>query len=54
MLAGGSDLMLNISSVLYDPEVFEEPFRFNPARYLTGDINLKKQRTLPFSLGIFN
>ena len=44
--------MMNMSSVLHDPQVFENPHEFNPDRYLTGDVELKKKRTIPFSLGI--
>ena len=40
-----------MSSILHDEKVFEEPHKFNPDRYLTGDIQLKKQRTIPFGLG---
>ena len=43
--------MLNMSSVLNDETVFEEPDKFKPERYLTGDIALKKQRTIPFGIG---
>ena len=51
MIPAGADLMLNLSSVLNDETVFEEPKRFKPERYLEGDIALKKQRTIPFGLG---
>jgi len=40
-----------MASVLYDPEVFEEPEKFKPERYLTGDITLKKKKTIPFGIG---
>lgn len=43
--------MLNMASVLHDESVFEEPDKFKPERYLTGDIALKKQRTIPFGIG---
>ena len=42
---------MHIGSVLHDEKVFEEPDKFKPERYLEGDISLKKQRTLAFSIG---
>ena len=51
MIPAGADLMMNMSSVLHDPQVFENPDKFDPDRYLTGDVALKKQRTVPFSMG---
>ena len=51
MIPAGADLMLNMSSLLHDPQVFENPDKFDPDRYLTGDVALKKQRTVPFSMG---
>lgn len=51
MVPAGADLMMNMASVLQDPQVFENPEQFDPDRYLTGDITLKKQRTIPFSMG---
>ncbi|XP_067947649.1 uncharacterized protein [Watersipora subatra] len=50
-IPAGAELMLNMGSVLHDEAVFEEPEKFKPERYLTGDIALKKQRTIPFGLG---
>ncbi|XP_067946650.1 cytochrome P450 2D26-like [Watersipora subatra] len=50
-IPAGAELMLNMTSVLNDEAVFEEPTKFKPERYLTGDIALKKQRTIPFGLG---
>ena len=43
--------MFNMASALNDEKVFEEPKKFKPERYLTGDIALKKQRTIPFGIG---
>ena len=43
--------MLNMTSVLWDEEVFENAREFNPDRYLEGDITLKKARTIPFGIG---
>ncbi|XP_067950308.1 cytochrome P450 2B9-like [Watersipora subatra] len=51
LVPAGADVLLNMTSVLYDETVFEEPDEFKPERYLTGDIALKKQRTIPFSMG---
>lgn len=43
--------MLNMASVLWDEEVYENPREFNPDRFLEGDIKLKKERFMPFGLG---
>ena len=51
MIPDGADLLMHIGSVLHDEKVFEEPDKFKPERYLEGDISLKKQRTLAFSIG---
>ena len=51
MIPDGADLLMHIGSVLHDEKVFEEPEKFKPERYLEGDIVLKKQRTLAFSIG---
>jgi len=40
-----------MASILHDPKVFEEADKFKPERYLTGDITLKKKRTIPFGIG---
>lgn len=50
-IPGGSQLLLNMTSLLYDETVFEEPDKFKPERYLTGDVALRKQRTVPFGIG---
>lgn len=42
---------MNLSSVVRDEMVFEEPEKFKPERYLTGDIAFKKQRTAAFGFG---
>ena len=54
VIPAGADLLLNMSSVLHDETVFNEPDKFKPERYLTGDIALKKQRTIPFGIGKHN
>ena len=51
MIPAGAELMLNMTSVLWDEEVFENAREFNPDRYLEGDITLKKARTIPFGIG---
>lgn len=51
MIPADSILWSNMHSVLYDEAVFEDPYKFNPERYLTGDVKLKKQRTIPFMIG---
>ena len=40
-----------MASVLHDASVFSEAHRFDPDRYLIGDVNLCKQRTIPFGMG---
>lgn len=47
----GADILLNMVSVLCNPEVFEEPYSFKPERFLTGDIELKKRHAVYFGLG---
>ena len=51
LIPAGSDILLNMASVLHDKTVFEEPLKFRPERYLEGDVAKKKQQTLPFGLG---
>ena len=51
MIPDGADLLMHIGSVLHDEKMFEEPEKFKPERYLEGDVALKKQRTLAFSIG---
>ena len=41
-----------MASVLHNETLFEDPLTFKPQRYLEGDIALKKQRTIPFSIGM--
>ena len=50
-IPAGADILINMASVLNDETVFEEPDMFKPERYLTGDIALKKQRTISFGIG---
>ncbi|UMM30613.1 hypothetical protein L5515_012416 [Caenorhabditis briggsae] len=41
-----------ISSVMYDPEIFPEPYEFRPSRFLDSLGNLKKvEELVPFSIG---
>ncbi|CCD67644.1 CYtochrome P450 family [Caenorhabditis elegans] len=41
-----------ISSVMYDPEIFPEPYEFKPERFLESDGSLKKvEELVPFSIG---
>ncbi|EFO96652.1 hypothetical protein CRE_02665 [Caenorhabditis remanei] len=41
-----------ISSVMYDPEIFPEPYEFRPERFLESDGSLKKvEELVPFSIG---
>ena len=51
MIPAGAELLINMTSILADEKVFEEPEKFKPERYLEGDIALKKQRTIPFGIG---
>ncbi|XP_067946219.1 cytochrome P450 2C23-like [Watersipora subatra] len=51
LIPSGADLMLNMASVLHDEQVYEDPHKFKPERYLTGNIAVKKQHTIPFGLG---
>ena len=51
VIPSGTELMIDIASVLYDETVFEQPEKFKPERYLEGDVALKKQRTMAFGLG---
>lgn len=51
LVPSGNILVLNMASVLHDETVFEEPDNFKPERYLTGDVALKKQRTMAFGIG---
>lgn len=43
--------MLNMTSVLHDESVFEEPNVFQPMRFLSGDVELKKNRNTAFGMG---
>ncbi|CCD64274.1 CYtochrome P450 family [Caenorhabditis elegans] len=48
----GTTVIHQISSVMSDPEIFEEPERFVPERYLDESGNLKKiEELVPFSIG---
>ncbi|KAF6021961.1 hypothetical protein EB796_019732 [Bugula neritina] len=50
-LPAGCELMINMASILWDEKVFEEPEKFKPERYLSGDVTLKKSRTIAFGIG---
>ncbi|CAI5451188.1 unnamed protein product [Caenorhabditis angaria] len=48
----GTSVNHQVSSVLWDPEVYPEPSEFKPTRFLDNDGNLKKSdEFLPFSVG---
>lgn len=44
--------MFNMTSIIHDESVFEEPDLFKPERFLAGDVDLKKNRNLVFGLGM--
>ncbi|CAL1263842.1 unnamed protein product [Larinioides sclopetarius] len=46
----GSILLMNFYSTHYDPEVYEEPRKFNPSRYV--ETEGKKKPELPLTFGI--
>ncbi|KAF6021959.1 hypothetical protein EB796_019730 [Bugula neritina] len=50
-VTAGCELMINMASILWDEKVFEEPEKFKPERYLSGDVTLKKSRTIAFGIG---
>ena len=50
-IPAGSDILLDMDSVLCDPEVFDEPYKFKPERFLTGDVEMQKQHALYFGIG---
>lgn len=47
----GADLLLNMGSALLDPQIFDEPLKFKPERFLSGDIETKKHHSIFFGLG---
>ncbi|VDL83882.1 unnamed protein product [Nippostrongylus brasiliensis] len=51
-LPAGTGVVAQISTVLYDKEVFPEPLTFNPSRFIDEDANLKRiDELIPFSVG---
>ena len=53
LIPAGSTILLNMTSVLYNEEVFIEPEKFKPQRYLEGNAQKVKQHTIPFGIGEF-
>ncbi|EFP13339.1 hypothetical protein CRE_05305 [Caenorhabditis remanei] len=48
----GTVITPQICTVLYDPEIFPEPYEFRPERFLESDGSLKKvEELVPFSIG---
>ncbi|WKX99602.1 hypothetical protein Q1695_014463 [Nippostrongylus brasiliensis] len=51
-LPAGTGVVAQISTVLYDKEVFPEPMTFNPSRFIDEDGTLKRiDELIPFSIG---
>ncbi|VDL78155.1 unnamed protein product [Nippostrongylus brasiliensis] len=51
-LPAGTGVVAQISTVLYDKEVFPEPLTFNPSRFIDEDGTLKRiDELIPFSIG---
>ncbi|XP_035217512.1 cytochrome P450 2B11-like [Stegodyphus dumicola] len=47
----GSMTLLNFWSAHHDPETFEDPFKFNPSRYLTSSGKPKAELPVTFGIG---
>ncbi|CAJ0575842.1 unnamed protein product, partial [Mesorhabditis spiculigera] len=51
-LPAGTVVCPQLSTVLYDEEIFPEPYKFKPERFINTDGSLKKfEELIPFSLG---
>uniref|UniRef100_A0A0K0FKH5 Cytochrome P450 18a1 (inferred by orthology to a D. melanogaster protein) n=1 Tax=Strongyloides venezuelensis TaxID=75913 RepID=A0A0K0FKH5_STRVS len=51
-ITGGSCVIPQISTLLYDENIFPNPYKFDPDRWFDGNGNLKKiEQFIPFSLG---
>ncbi|WKY10972.1 hypothetical protein Q1695_002932 [Nippostrongylus brasiliensis] len=51
-LPAGTGVIPQISTVLYDDEVFPEPLTFNPSRFIDEEGKLKRiEELIPFSIG---
>nr|ANY58179.1 putative CYP719 [synthetic construct] len=50
----GSVIMVNLYAIHHNPEVYPEPYKFKPERFLQGSENIKamEQSLLPFSAGM--
>ena len=49
----GTDLTINASSILNDPETFPNPTKFDPERFLGELGRVRTQRMIPFGIGEF-
>ena len=47
----GTDLTINMSSILNDPETFPNPTKFDPERFLGELGHVRTQRMIPFGIG---
>jgi len=47
----GSELLFNMSSILYDPVTFPEPRKFIPERFLGDNSNHRTTRSAVFGMG---
>ena len=51
----GTTVMSNLYAVHRDPEVWTEPYKFNPERFLDEDGKVcKVEQLIPFSMGMYN
>lgn len=53
LIPKNTTILPNISSVNFDPEIFPDPYKFKPERFLSedGQSVLKSEKLIPFSLG---